>query len=324
MSKKIIFHDNSLSERGTSTAVYDYAYWCREFLGVEPTIVFDLQYSTTEEILDKFTKEFTVLGYSEISQLQDIVDRESPDYFYAIKYGIKDNVLVNGPKTLIHSVFNFDPAHSHGDVYAVVSEWQSYRSNGHLPYVPHMLSLHETEDSLRDELGIPNHAVVVGRHGAYNTFDLDFATSAIEKVLSKRSDIWFVFLNTEKKINHERCIYLEKTVDPERKVKFINTCDAMLHARSYGETFGLSVLEFAAKNKQIISYDNFDLQVNHPLGGRNHFLFLKDQCFKFSSENELGYILMYLTKKTPFDTNYLKEKFSPKSVLEIFNKVFLS
>lgn len=324
MSRKIIFHDNTLSERGTSTALFDYAYWGREFLDLDPIIAFDLNYPINQPSIDKFAKEFPVIGYNSFDQLQEVVDRESPELFYAIKYGTKDHVVINGAKNLVHSVFNFDPAHKHGDVYAVVSEWQSYRSQGHLPFVPHMLTLSSTEEDLRNELNIPKNDLVVGRHGAYDTFDLDFAVDAIQQVLDIRSDIWFVFLNTEKKINHPRCIYLDKTLDLDRKTKFINTCDAMLHARSYGETFGLSVLEFAAQGKQIISYDDFHLQMQHPLGGRNHFMFLKDQCFKFKSKNELGYILMYLTKKNPFDTYYLRDEFSSKKVMEIFQKVFLS
>jgi hypothetical protein len=187
-----------------------------------------------------------------------------------------------------------------------------------------MLNLPDTSEDLRTELGIPKNALVVGRHGGYDTFDLEFAVNTVKKVLEKRPDIWFVFLNTEKKIEHPRCIYLDRIIDSNRKFKFINTCDAMLHARSYGETFGLSVLEFAALGKQIISYDNEELQNNHPLGGRNHFLFLKDNCFKYSTADQLGYTLSYLTRKNPFDTKYLLTEFSPQNVMTKFQKVFLS
>ena len=322
--KKIVFHDNSLTERGTSNAVYDYAYWCREYFDLDPVICYDLKYQNNPDTVIRFSKEFNTVGYTDFLEVQKIVDTIQSDYFYAIKYGEQDNIVVNGAKNLIHSVFNVNPVHAHGDVYAVVSEWQTYKSNGHLPYVPHMLTPCDVVSDLRQELGIPKSATVVGRYGAYDTFDLDFVIRSIEKALARRPDLWFIFLNTEKKINHERCIYLDKTVDTKRKFEFINTCDAMLHGRSYGETFGLSVLEFAAMNKQIISYDNFELQTSHPLGGRNHFLFLNDQCFKFTSENDLGYLLMYLTKKNPFDTAFLKDKFSPKKVMDIFNRVFLN
>jgi glycosyltransferase involved in cell wall biosynthesis len=321
--QKIIFHDNCLSERGTSTAVYDYAYHSRELLGLDPVICFDTKYQSNSKTVEKFQKEFEVYPYTEFLQVQQLSDSINADYFYAIKYGVQDGIFVQGTNNLIHSVFARDTLDIHGDRYAVVSEWQSFQSGGKIPYVPHMIKLPEVGDDLRQHLGIPDDAVVVGRYGAYDTFNIEFVIDTILKILNKRRDIWFVFMNTEKRIQHERCIYLDAVVDPIEKVKFINTCDAMLHARDYGETFGLSVLEFAAYNKQIISYDNVDLQSSHPLGGRNHFMFLKDQCFKYRSENELGHVLMYLNKHNPFDTAYLKNEFSPEQVMTKFKKVFL-
>ena len=324
MSVKVVFHENCLSERGTSTALFDYAYWGRELLGLDPVICFDLNYRFNPDSLSKFVKEFKVEGYADQHHLQKIIDKEKPDYFYAIKYGNKDHVSVLNSKNLIHSVFNFDPAHIHGDVYAVVSEWQHIKSEYSIPFVPHMLNLPMVQEDLREHLRIPKAAIVVGRYGAKETFNVDFVPETIMKVLNNRSDIWFLFMNTEPKINHPRCIYLDAAVDLNYKVKFINTCDAMLHARDYGETFGLSVLEFAALGKQIISYDNEELQTQHPLGGRNHFLFLRDNCFKYSTANQLGYILSYLTRKNPFNTDYLSNDFSPSNVIDKFQKVFLS
>jgi hypothetical protein len=321
---KIVFHENCLSERGTSTALFDYAYWCRELLNIDPIVCFDLNYNFNSDSLSKFVKEFKVEGYADQSHLQRIVDKEKPDYFYAIKYGTRDHVTVLNSKNLIHSVFNFDPSHIHGNVYAVVSEWQHIKSNYSIPFVPHMLNLPTVQEDFREYLGIPQNAVVVGRYGAKETFNVDFVPDTILKVLNNRKDIWFLFMNTEPRINHSRCIYFNPTVDLSHKVKFINTCDAMLHARDYGETFGLSVLEFAAQGKQIISYDNEELQTQHPLGGRNHFLFLKDNCFKYGTANQVGYILSYLTRKNPFNTDYLIKDFSPSNVIDQFQRVFLS
>ena len=42
-------------------------------------------------------------------------------------------------------------------------------------------------------------------------------------------------------------IHVSKTANLNKKVEFINTCDAMLWARSGGETFGLSIGEFSSK-----------------------------------------------------------------------------
>lgn len=322
--KKIIFHENSLSERGTSVAVYDYAFYARKYLDLEPVICFNINYLSHLMVVEKFAKEFELFYYQNFSEVQYLVDHKKADYFYAIKYGEPDGVLAKNTKNLVHSVFAYDPGYSHGDVFAVISEWQAIRSGHSLPVVPHMYSLDSTEEDLRDELGIPKDALVIGRHGSPETFNIPFAVESLKEILDKRKDLWMIFVNTDKKINHERCIYLGTIIDQKEKTKYINTCDAMLHARNYGETFGLAVLEFAAKNKQIISYDNFIFQNSHYLGGRNHFLYLGENCHRYSNKKELDYILENLERKNPFNTEYLKDEFSPEAVMKTFNRVFLS
>jgi hypothetical protein len=321
--KTIILHTNSLNERGTSVAVYDYALHVKEYLNLNPIIVYNLNSNNYQSSVEYFKKQFKVIGYENFESIQQIVDKKNIDYFYAIKYGTKDNVEIKNCKNLIHSVFCSDVSEIHGDRYATVSEWLSKKANCQIPFVPHILNLPENKKNFKDFLGIPNDAIVVGRYGSKETFNIDFVPNTILKVLEKRSDIWFLFLNTEKNIYHDRCLYFDTIIDLNEKVSFINTCDAMLHARDYGETFGLSVLEFASKNKQIISYDNEILQSNHPLGGRNHFLFLKDNCFKYQDENTLESILLNITKNNPFDTRYLNQEFSPQSVIKKFDEVFI-
>jgi glycosyltransferase involved in cell wall biosynthesis len=186
-----------------------------------------------------------------------------------------------------------------------------------------MINLPEHKRNLRDELSIPKNAIVVGRHGGYDTFDLDFVCKIIQQIVEKKTNIYFLFLNTPKFTSHPKCIFLDYIIDLNKKVEFINTCDAMIHARSYGETFGLSVLEFACKNKQIISYDNDELQNSHHLGGRNHFIYLDENCFKYKNEDDLLNIFLSLEKENPFNTNYLNDIFSPEKVIEKFKKVFL-
>jgi hypothetical protein len=321
--KNIIFHENSLTERGTSVAMYDYAYYAREYLDLHPIICFNINFQSHLPAIDKFSKEFESYFYEDFSEVQNLVDGRSAEYFYAIKYGEPDGALVQNAKNLVHSVFVFDPLLAHGDVFAVVSEWQSIRSGHSFPYVPHMINLPDTDQDLRDNLNIPKDAVVLGRHGAYETFNIPFAVESLKEALDSRKDLWVVFLNTIKTLEHERCIYLDITVDDVEKTKFINTCDAMIHARNYGETFGLSVLEFATKNKQIISYDNELFQNNHYLGGRNHFLYLGDNCHRYKNKKDLDYILKNIERKNPFNTLYLKDQFSPREVMNVFNKVFL-
>ena len=54
----------------------------------------------------------------------------------------------------------------------------------------------------------------------------------------------------------ENIIFLTGSWDLQYKSNFIESCDAMLHARSNGETFGYSVAEFSMKNKPVITYKN--------------------------------------------------------------------
>lgn len=322
MDKTILFHENSLSERGTSVAIYDYAYYLREYLNFNPIICYNKRLGTNNYSLEKFKRQFQVFGYENFDEVQKIIDDKSIDYFYAIKYGIKDEVIVQNSENLIHSVFCSDISQIHGDRYAVISEWMSQKSNYEIPFVPHMLNLPHHQENYRNGFNIPKDAIVVGRYGGKDTFNIDFVLESIQNVLEKRNDIWFLFLNTEHKINHERCLYFDPIIDLHYKVQFINTCDAFLHARDYGETFGLSVLEFASKNKQIISYDNEEFQNNHPLGGRNHFLYLKDNCFKYKNEKDLQNILLNINRNNPFDTDYLNQEFSPQSIIKKFEEVY--
>ena len=321
--KNIILHSNSINERGTTVAIYDYAFYLREYLNLNPIIFYDLNFDNNQVSIENFNRQFEVIGYESFGEVQNFIDKESIDYFYAIKYGNRDGIEVRNCKNLIHSVFCSDINEVHGDRYAFISEWMSQKIDCKIPSVPHMVNLPDHDRNHRKDFGIPESATVFGRYGGKETFNVDFVADSVLETLDKRSDIWFLFMNTDVKIQHERCLYLEPVIDLEYKVWFINTCDAFLHARDYGETFGLSVLEFASKNKQIISYDNEELQNNHPLGGRNHFLFLKDNCFKYQNKESLNNVLINITRNNPFNTSYLNQEFSPQSVIKKFDEVFI-
>lgn len=317
---KMILHENKISERGTSVAIYDYAFYLQQFLNIEPIIAYDKKNITDQKVLLKFLDKFKIIGYEDFSEIENIISSMGIDYFYAIKYGIIDNIQSNSCKNLIHSVFSMDVSQSHGR-YRVVSEWMAQKSG--IPYVPHMFNLPETEENFRRDYGIPETDSVIGRYGGFDTFNIDFVKEEVKTTLGTRSDVTFLFMNTEKFMEHNKCIFVPSCADLKTKRIFINTCDAMLHARDYGETFGLSVLEFAACCKRIISYDNEELQSNHSCGGRNHFLFLGDNCNRYKNKDELHNILQNIVRENPYDTNYLKEMFSPKTVIDKFEKEFL-
>ena len=56
---KILFHDNTLTERGTSVALYDYAKYNEEILGNESYICYNSTHSdNNSEVVQKFTNRF--------------------------------------------------------------------------------------------------------------------------------------------------------------------------------------------------------------------------------------------------------------------------
>ena len=250
---KIALHDNSLSLRGTTVAIYDWAFWLREYLELEPIIMYDTQHPANNNgVVNKFQKQFPVFGYSNVSQIDKILEKNECDFFFMEKSGKPDGVISTVCKNLVNAISVCDESHIHGDIFAMGSKWLSKMTDYKIPYVPYIVHLPEVEDDMRNELGIPEDALVLGRNGGWETFDLPFVKEAIVECINERLDLWFVFQFTEPFYKHERIIYLNGTPDLNQKVKFINTCDAMIHARYIGESFGLSCAEFSIRNKPII------------------------------------------------------------------------
>ena len=313
---RIAFHTNQLCLRGTGVALYDYAHF-NETLLKNSSIVLAKDpsvwpYSHEPAIL-KFKKRFPVYFYKNVSEIESILDKENIDVFYTIKAGVKDDVVSIKRKTIVHSVFqHYEP---HGDVYAYVSEWLGNKYNS--PFVPHMVYLPEINVSLRKELNIPKDAIVFGRHGGRETFDIPFARQVVKNIATSRKDIYFVFLFTDRFTDPslENVIYLEGESDLEYKTKFINTCDAMLHARSAGETFGLSVAEFSIRNKPVITYAG-------PQRESAHLQMLGEKAIRYHNPEELTKILTTFIS-TDKDWNAYKE-YSPEKVMQVFNNVFIN
>jgi hypothetical protein len=315
---KIAFHDNSLSLRGTTVAIYDWAYLTRHYLGIEPIIMFDVNHSANDSgVIEKFESEFSVFGYSNLSQIDTILEKNNCDAFLMEKGGEPDGVLSSVCKNLINAISgNWKSEWVHGDVYAMGSKWLSKITDYKIPYVPYMVYLPNTDENMRNELGIPQNDLVFGRNGGWETFDLEFVKQAIVEVLEERTDIWFVFQFTEPFINHERVIYLPGTANLETKVKFINTCDVMLHARKVGESFGLSCAEFSIRNKPIITY------YNSP--EKNHIDTLGERGIYYENKSDILYILRNLDKN---EINQLEwncyQDYSPEKVVQKFKEVYL-
>jgi hypothetical protein len=206
----------------------------------------------------------------------------------------------------------FNITQPHGDVYTPIGETINQRFGKNYPVTPHIIRLPECDENLRSELGIPEDAIIFGRYGGKETFDIRFVHDAIKQILSTRDDVYFLFMNTHPFYQHKHIIHLPGTTDMLFKRKFINTCDALIHARVDGETFGLTCGEFSICKKPVITY-----------GGsidREHLLILKDKAVIYNTPEEVFSILQTFTKDkyNVSENGYMF--YTPENVMAILDK----
>ncbi|ASK30842.1 hypothetical protein CEY12_12285 [Chryseobacterium sp. T16E-39] len=319
---KIIFHENQLCYRGTSNAIFDYARYNEEILNNESLILYPKDSSNNiPEAIERFEKRFNVLGYTDIAHRDLLIKKSNADLFYAIKSGQKeDDAPTDLIKTAIHAVFKYNEPY--GNVYAYVSEWLAKTmSNGELPFVPHIVDLPEIAGDLRGELNIPKDAVVFARYGGAETFDIDFVNEVVKKTALRNKNIYFIFMGTDQFVKrgffrpYKNIIFLPPTTSIERKVKFINTSDAFLHARRQGESFGMAIGEFSIKNKPIITWAGSD--------EKSHLEILGKKAFLYQDKKDLAAILNNFNPDKNLNWDCYSEFFNPNVIMEKFKNVFI-
>jgi hypothetical protein len=328
---RIAFYTHTIDIRGTCVAIYDYANYNEKLLNNESVIISNKSSMHDFIALKKFYNRFNVRLCNTNDEICDIL--HNCDVLYIIKYGkkdeqyeyIRDNVYKYDKydndkhsklRIVIHCVF--DMTDKHGDVYAGVSKTLSNKFNSDV-FVPHMISLKRslTNENLLKTLNIPEHALVFGRYGGYDTFDLEIGRRVISNIVSTHTDIYFLFINTPRFCINKNIIYLESITDDDEKNRFICSCDAYLEFGTLGHTFGIAMGEFSINNKPIISYRG-------DVWNTSHYDILKDKAIYFSTEDELYHILTTFDKAyyQSIDNNCYND-FSPYNVMNIFSKVFL-
>jgi glycosyltransferase involved in cell wall biosynthesis len=317
---KVLFQTDTLNYRGSTVAVSDYARYNQDILGNESIICYDgsrdyyLDGGTEPEVLSNLQNKFQVVAYDQVSDLQKLVDTEHVElaYFSRCERGwVPDNC-----RAVAHSVFQvYEP---HADVYAYISEWlaaeMNHRHNDTLPFVPHIVTLPEATGDLREELAIKPDQTVIGRIGGLFTFDLPFVKQAIVTVLEKRNDFVFVFAGTQKWIDHPRVRFITEFNDVQRKANFFNTCDATIHARSNGESFGLAVAESLFMNKPVLTW----------AGGsdQNHTFMLAGSETIYTEQTVADKLLNVRDYIGAEDWRQRVEQFNPATVMNKFKAVF--
>lgn len=194
--------------------------------------------------------------YRNSDEREGILREEGADFFYCVKNGFNDGVFSRRVPTGIHAIFR--ESEFHGDVYAYISGWLSrVMSHGRAAVAPWMVRLAEETGDLRAEARIPPEAMVWGRHGGEDSFDIPWVQQVVAKVARENPTIRFLFLNTREfpeASGVPNIHFLPATSDPVRKRAFLNTCDAMIHGRQRGETLGMACLECASLGKTVLTY----------------------------------------------------------------------
>jgi len=313
---KIGFWSNQLGERGTEIALYDYAYYNQKIFGNKSYIFYEKNSNNNNQsVIDKFKKEFDiVVGVNNFDEVDKYLTENNIQILYNIKGGNNDNKLSKVANNVIHCVF--DCSEPHGEVYTSISSAVT-NYNDTIPILPHIVDIPYNEENMRKELNIPEEAVVFGRHGGKEQFDIKIVQDIIYNIAKSNPTIYFIFVNTYTFCERlPNIIHLDTIIDLNLKRKFINTCDAMIWARSDGETFGLSIAEFSICNKPVIATN---------IGFDAHYNFLKDKGLWYSSTDELLNQIKYIatTDKKELqkkDWNAYKE-YTPENVMNIFNKI---
>ena len=313
----ILFHANTINYRGTTVAITDYARYNQEILGNESIIAYCKTNGTEKDmgneqaVIDELSKEFKVVGYR-AGDLEKKIDNNHIDLAYFINSGQAESLPTNC-KTAVHAVFQFKQPH--GDRYAYISEWLSQKmSEGTIPFVPHIVQLPDTTDNYRDAFSIKPDQKVIGRIGGYFTFDIPFVKQYISSLVNSTDEYVFLFAGTEPFIHHPNVRFINEFHSPYKKAKFINTCDAMLHARQRGESFGLSIAEFLSMNKPVLAWND-----GHDL---NHLDMLKDSGLLYNDESHLNELIRSLSDFKE-DLTKRVEQYKPAPVMSKFKEVFL-
>lgn len=315
---RVGFHSHGLTLRGSEVALLDYALLNESILGNRSyLVVLERPGLESHSVFQSWKSKIPCLVYRNREDLAAKLRREKVEILYQIKPGRNDGFIVPGVRNCIHAMFAH--AEFHGDVYVYVSRWLSRVMTGREDrFVPHLVRTFPCRGDWRAKLGIPPEARVFGRHGAVDTFNLAFVQETVRWHAQNHPEDHFCFLQTANFLPQGSRMpnvhFLPGTHDLEEKAAFLHTCDAMLHAREHGETFGLAVGEFAASGKPVITF----------AGSREraHLESLGAEALTYRNKSELQEILKNFRKGEIGQTSY-HDFADPQRVMETFRQAFL-
>jgi hypothetical protein len=321
----IAFFLRHFSERATEVSVHDYAHFNETLLGNEsiilslhPEVLADFNLPFVDDVYRKFATRFPVAHVRTFGEIASLLAERQIDIFYTQTHGGRETAPFAPPDFAIPSIVHcvFDTRFRQGTIYAAISESVNDAHRTHYPVVPYIVHLPETNEDLRAELNIPAEAIVFGRYGGHAQFDIDFVREAVMETALNNDGIHFLFMNTDQFCEGIPNIrFLPAQIDPLEKRKFVNSCDAFIHGRRDGETFGLACGEFAVCGKPVIGYE----QVRRTA----HIKILGDQMVLFRDRSQLTRILQEFRRGQYSMENNGYMSYSPQKVMDRFRETFI-
>lgn len=254
----VAFIDNTLAMRGTQSNMWALAHHNETMLGNQSVVVVRNSSShrdadTTDESVGFFTRRFETYFIPDPDALDRFLKVRGVNVAYVVLAGTEqeDAVTPKSVPTIVHCVFLNQG--KKGTVRTAISPTITPAANQVLPYIVYVDR--EERGDLREELGISQDAIVIGRHGGMTTFDVPFVVNHIVECARARPHVVFLFMNTARfTIEHlPNIMFIQGSRDLAYKTRFIRTCDAMIHARCDGETFGTAVGEFSVLGRPVIT-----------------------------------------------------------------------
>lgn len=353
-TKNIAFFMRHFTGRGVEQSIFDYAHYNEKILG-NKTFIFcftperqaafqnELEFSTERIKYDQFKDRFgQIIELNDFAEMQTYISLLNLHFFYTQVHGreetiyrFEDKAFWGDCKTIKHCVFHTKVPQA--DFNISISQFLNLGHDTDLPVVPYMVPFadHHKEEvekmgdlnNMRKELGIPEDAIVFGRYGAYDQFNIPIAHNMVLHTVSqeKHSNIYFIFMNTAplfseigRDFYHPNIRYLPFSNNIQDKIRFINSCDAMIHARKAGETFGLAVAEFSIMNKPIITSYQGDVE---------HLLILKEKALVYANDKHLYYIFTHFRELVAWNKEGKWDAYAdyiPEKVMKIFDQLVFS
>lgn len=255
---RVAFVTNQLGLRGTEVALAAYADGARERWGWQ--VFFVVRHARgrpttadcTPASVAHYESKFDVV-YSGCDAATDAWLEAHVDVAVVEMYGTPLCWLPTRVPSIAHCVF-LACHHLACTVHTAISETVANGAPGvHvLPYIVDVPLPDLRLGDLRASLGIAPDAVVFGRHGGFDTFDIPWVQDVVAEFAV--AGVVFLFMNTRRFCSSPHVVHMDASSCPAHKARFVATCDAMLHARHIGETFGLAVAEFAVQRKPVITH----------------------------------------------------------------------